>query len=103
MPTPLPAPPGRSSVRRNAPPSAGPAEFEDAPTVVSANRPKMAAGRLPDDLAGKTLGHYELIETVGTGGMAAVLKAPRPAARPDGRAQDPAAGDGRRSRERHPV
>jgi serine/threonine protein kinase len=48
----------------------------EAPTVISANRPRMAVDpRIGEALAGRRLGHFELIEAVGAGGMAAVLKA----------------------------
>jgi serine/threonine protein kinase len=48
----------------------------EAPTVLSANRPKRTFdARISEALAGRRLGHFELIEAVGAGGMAAVLKA----------------------------
>jgi hypothetical protein len=53
---------------------------DDAPTVISARRPPAAGGLTPparplDDLRGRRLGHFELIEPIGAGGMAAVLRA----------------------------
>src|SRR4029079_7771516 len=46
-------------------------------TVISANRQKSSAfdATVGAALAGKRLGHFELIETVGAGGMGAVLRA----------------------------
>src|SRR5205823_12872102 len=93
MPAPFsPDPADNSSVRRRAPdpnaqtdphatplaaphPAAPPAG--EPPTVISAIRPRPAAvdPKLGESLAGRRLGHFELIETVGAGGMAAVLKA----------------------------
>jgi predicted Ser/Thr protein kinase len=51
---------------------------DNAPTVISAKR--LANGLTPparaeDDLRGRRLGHFELAESLGVGGMAAVLKA----------------------------
>jgi serine/threonine protein kinase len=66
-------------------PSSDPnANSDDAPTVIT--RPQPPSGPIPLSavtlgagdtplIAGRRLGHYELIETVGAGGMAAVLKA----------------------------
>src|SRR5437867_2973277 len=50
---------------------------DNAPTVISAHRPQAggAAVPLPDDVRGRRLGHFELIEPIGAGGMAAVLRA----------------------------
>jgi hypothetical protein len=92
MPAPFsPDPADHSSVRRRTPdpnaqadphatplaaphPAAPPAS--DSPTVISAIRPRAAVDpKLGESLAGRRLGHFELIETVGAGGMAAVLKA----------------------------
>src|SRR5262249_20541370 len=48
----------------------------EPPPVISGNRPRTVADpRLGDALAGRKLGHFELIEAIGAGGMAAVLKA----------------------------
>ncbi|HKB03505.1 MAG TPA: serine/threonine-protein kinase, partial [Gemmataceae bacterium] len=48
----------------------------EPPTVISGNRARSVAdARLGEALAGRKLGHFELIEAVGAGGMAAVLKA----------------------------
>jgi serine/threonine protein kinase len=66
-------------------PSADPnANIEDAPTVITRSPPASGPIATPSPLpglgdfpsiAGRRLGHYELIEAVGAGGMAAVLKA----------------------------
>ena len=49
---------------------------DNAPTVISAKRPIAGSnGSQPDDLRGRRLGHFELAESLGVGGMAAVLKA----------------------------
>src|SRR5262249_36316038 len=46
---------------------------DDSPTVISKTRPPADA---PDgDLRGRRLAHFELIEQIGVGGMAAVLRA----------------------------
>jgi hypothetical protein len=49
----------------------------EPPTVISAARPKShnLDAKISAALAGKKLGHFELIETVGAGGMGAVLRA----------------------------
>ena len=51
---------------------------DDAPTVISSRRPR-GADATPlaetDDLRGRRLGHFELIEPIGVGGMAAVMRA----------------------------
>ncbi len=56
---------------------------DDEPTVITSLHPRasssqplvsQATGDLPS-IAGRRLGHYELIESIGAGGMAAVLKA----------------------------
>ncbi len=59
----------------------GDGNTDDAPTVITQNRthpppvaPPHVVGEAPT-LAGRTLGHFELIEAIGAGGMAAVLKA----------------------------
>src|SRR5438067_1595349 len=64
------------------PPAAGPVSTDDAPTVITQNRagqplpppPPYVVGEVPS-IAGRRLGHFELIEAIGSGGMAAVLKA----------------------------
>lgn len=49
---------------------------DDSPTVISANRPQVtSAEAIAQGLQGKQLGQFELIEPVGTGGMAAVILA----------------------------
>src|SRR5262245_22287725 len=49
----------------------------EPPTVITGNRPRGGPfdARIGSTLAGRKLGHFELIESVGAGGMAAVLKA----------------------------
>jgi serine/threonine protein kinase len=49
----------------------------EPPTIISSNRPLRAFDQLmiSESIAGRKLGHFELIEAVGAGGMAAVLKA----------------------------
>ncbi|MGL4421739.1 MAG: serine/threonine-protein kinase, partial [Gemmataceae bacterium] len=44
---------------------------DDAPTIITANAPRAT---LPN-LTGQKLGHFELLESIGAGGMATVLKA----------------------------
>ena len=64
------------------------ANSDDSPTVITTSKPGGAPPRLatpatvtlpvmgePPSIAGRRLGHFELIEAVGAGGMAAVLKA----------------------------
>src|SRR5690242_11748441 len=50
---------------------------DDAPTVISARKPgpPQARGGLPDDFRGRRLAHFELVEPIGVGGMAAVIRA----------------------------
>lgn len=50
---------------------------DDSPTVISKSHPKPAsADEIPTQaLRGRTLGHFELLEPIGVGGMAAVLRA----------------------------
>jgi serine/threonine protein kinase len=49
----------------------------EPPTIISGNRPRAGAfdPNLGNALAGRKLGHFELIEAVGAGGMGAVLRA----------------------------
>src|SRR4051794_3812264 len=95
MPAPFsPNPVDRSSVRqRNGLPdpstqirpgdhdpdatTALPAPAIEPPTVISAARSRrpLVDSHLGESLAGRKLGHFELIESVGAGGMGAVLKA----------------------------
>ncbi len=65
-------------------PQGGAANTDDAPTVITQNSKKiagtpqpvsLAVASDPPSIAGRRLGHYELIEAIGAGGMAAVLKA----------------------------
>jgi hypothetical protein len=53
------------------------APLSEPPTVISGNRSRRGPfdPRVGNALAGRKLGHFELIESVGAGGMAAVLKA----------------------------
>jgi hypothetical protein len=52
-----------------------PPNTDDTPTVISARPPAAARPTGPDDLRGRRLGHFELIEPVGVGGMGAVIRA----------------------------
>ncbi|MFM8274740.1 MAG: protein kinase domain-containing protein [Gemmata sp.] len=82
---------GNAARRRNsesdiaqflAHPRGGAANTDDAPTVITQNpnKPRPPAPTPPPagdapSITGRCLGHYELIEAIGAGGMAAVLKA----------------------------
>ncbi len=50
---------------------------DDAPTIISSTRHKLPSpdAQHAESLVGRKLGHFELIESVGIGGMAAVIKA----------------------------
>jgi len=50
---------------------------ENCPTVISPSRPRSPSpdAHHAESLVGRKLGHYELIESIGVGGMAAVIKA----------------------------
>jgi serine/threonine protein kinase len=51
---------------------------DDVPTVISSNKPRRTNGLAVHadlDLRGRRLGHFELIEPIGSGGMATVLRA----------------------------
>lgn len=80
-PDPTPHPSTRSATNHDpdAPtPLAGPTPpVTEPPTVISAARPKLKGvdPHLGEYLAGRKLGHFELIEPIGSGGMAAVVKA----------------------------
>ena len=52
-----------------------PEPSDDTPTIISRSAPRAADGLLSDILRGRTLAHFELIEAIGVGGMAAVLRA----------------------------
>jgi serine/threonine protein kinase len=54
-----------------------PANSDDTPTIISSGRPRTQGpdSQLVESLTGRKLGHFELIESVGVGGMAAVIKA----------------------------
>ncbi len=76
------APRRGSSVVPKPPPQIAPrsSDTDDAPTIVSSQKPHplLTPAPLPGsqgDLRGRRLGHFELIEAVGVGGMAAVIKA----------------------------
>ncbi len=57
-------------------PPIGDARTDESPTIISSTRPRTAFdAMLAGTFAGRTLGHFELLEIVGSGGMAAVLKA----------------------------
>ncbi|HEX3150702.1 MAG TPA: serine/threonine-protein kinase [Gemmataceae bacterium] len=70
-PNPTPDPEAQTPVAQPTPSS-----FEP-PTVISGLRTRTGPfdPKIGDTLAGRKLGHFELIEAVGAGGMAAVLKA----------------------------
>ena len=48
---------------------------DDTPTIISRNRPHSSHREANGDLRGRRLAHFELIEPVGVGGMAAVIRA----------------------------
>src|SRR5207249_4084412 len=48
---------------------------DDVPTVISKRHPRPSPFAGVEDLRGRRLGHFELIEPIGVGGMAAVLRA----------------------------
>jgi hypothetical protein len=52
------------------------APTDDTPTVISTGKPRAAENaQLGEGLQGRRLGHFELLEAIGVGGMAAVLRA----------------------------
>jgi serine/threonine protein kinase len=63
---------GSTSILIHAPPIS-----DDAPTIISRTRPKSlhAEDLLKADLRGCRLAHFELLEPIGAGGMAAVIRA----------------------------
>jgi serine/threonine protein kinase len=69
--------PGASPIDPVSP--AVPQNSDDSPTVITRSHPPSPApAPLPGDvpsIGGRRLGHFELIEAIGSGGMAAVLKA----------------------------
>lgn len=76
--------PGSNPAGSPAPPVSGPiVNTDDAPTIITKNQPSLSPANpvpliVPGDqqsLAKRRLGHFELIESIGSGGMAAVLKA----------------------------
>src|SRR5436190_10503051 len=48
---------------------------DETPTIISLHRPRAIPGEAIEALQGKKLGHFELIEPIGVGGMAAVIRA----------------------------
>jgi hypothetical protein len=79
-----PEPPGRPSsvTRASAPADSAVAKAlppvdstDDSPTIISLNRPRANSAEVADGLRGKKLAHFELIEPIGVGGMAAVIRA----------------------------
>ncbi len=48
---------------------------DDVPTIISKNTPPKSDPGLADGLRGRVLAHFELIEPIGAGGMAAVIRA----------------------------
>jgi serine/threonine protein kinase len=52
------------------------ADADDAPTVISKGQPRLSSAEDgPGSLRGRQLAHFELIEPIGVGGMAAVIRA----------------------------
>lgn len=64
-----------SSVRTRPDAVPDPPASDDTPTIITINRPRPATTDAIEGLRGRTLGHFELIEPIGVGGMAAVLRA----------------------------
>jgi hypothetical protein len=48
---------------------------DETPTIISMNRPRATSADVADGLRGKKLAHFELLEPIGVGGMAAVIRA----------------------------
>ncbi len=48
---------------------------DEAPTIITKNRQPPPPEPAPNDIRGRRLAHFELIEQIGAGGMAAVLRA----------------------------
>ena len=48
---------------------------DDSPTIISRNTPRPSDSPTSGDVRGRRLAHFELIEQIGVGGMAAVLRA----------------------------
>ena len=74
----LPAPiPGNTPSPTTPPLSLPVASDDSSPTVISSNRHKGTSVDVAhaESLTGRRLGNYELIESIGVGGMAAVIKA----------------------------
>ncbi len=72
-----PLPDGPRADAAPAPPGATPQPTDDTPTVISKSPPEPLPGEdgFAGGLRGRRLAHYELIEPIGVGGMAAVLRA----------------------------
>jgi serine/threonine protein kinase len=77
-------PPSESDIAQFLANPQGVANTDDAPTVITHNNPNNAQPPAPvappvtsepPSIAGRRLGNYELIEAIGAGGMAAVLRA----------------------------
>jgi serine/threonine protein kinase len=66
-PTPRPSPGTEDAILGDAAPST-----DDSPTVISRNNPRVEEG---GGVRGRRLAHFELIEPIGVGGMAAVIRA----------------------------
>jgi hypothetical protein len=79
--TPAPRPPREDSDRLRL--VEYPSNTDDLPTVITTKKPSSRPGaqlnpddaHALDDLRGRRLGHFELIEPIGSGGMATVLRA----------------------------
>src|SRR5262245_60871947 len=79
--TPAPRPPRDDSERLRLVEFAS--HTDDIPTVITTKKPGSRSGarqnaadaRAVEDLRGRRLGHFELIEPIGTGGMATVIRA----------------------------
>ena len=75
VPTPVASEPSPATGDEAADLLNGSAELtDDAPTVISKAVPPGAV-RIEEQLRGRRLAHFELIEPIGVGGMAAVLRA----------------------------
>src|SRR5688572_23109766 len=69
----VPADPAPSGSVADALPAPDP--NDETPTIISLNRARGVSSETLDSLQGKLLGHFELIEPIGVGGMAAVIRA----------------------------
>jgi len=75
IPEPDRDPPGSSLIALQAGSSKRPANTDDAPTVITSPKALPPSDPMLGLAVGSKLGHYELLGIVGTGGMAAVLRA----------------------------